>query len=78
MSRTPTHPSEILKDELEKIGISAAELARQLNAPENRGSQIVSSRRNITADTALRLTKWFGTSAGLWMNLQKSHELRRV
>ena len=74
--RTPIHPGEILKDELEALGISGAELARQLKVPENRMSEIMRGRRNITADTALRLGKWFGNSALFWMNLQKSYELR--
>lgn len=78
MSRTPIHPGEILKDELDEIGISAAELARQLKVPENRMSEIMRGRRNITADTALRLGRWFGTSANFWMNLQKSYELRKA
>lgn len=78
MSRTPIHPGEILKDELEEIGISAAELARQLRVPENRMSEVMRGRRNITADTALRLGKWFGSSAMFWMNLQKNYELRKA
>lgn len=78
MSRTPIHPGEILKDELEEIGISAAELARQLRVPENRMSEIIRGRRNITADSALRLGRWFGTSANFWMNLQKNYELRKA
>jgi addiction module HigA family antidote len=63
MSRTPIHPGEILKDELDEIGISAAALARQLRVPENRISEVIRGRRNITADTALRLSRWFGMSA---------------
>ena len=78
MSRTPIHPGEILKDELDEIGISAAELSRQLRVPENRMSEVIRGRRNITADTALRLGRWFGTSAEFWMNLQKSYELRKA
>lgn len=78
MSRTPIHPGEILKDELDEIGITASELARQIKVPENRMSEVIRGRRNITADTALRLGKWFGTSAGFWMNLQKSYELRKA
>ena len=74
--RTPIHPGEILKDELDEFGISGAELARQIKVPENRISEIIRGRRNITADTALRLGKWFGNSALFWMNLQKSYELR--
>ncbi len=76
MNRTPIHPGTILGEELEEIGISAAELARQLNIPANRITQIIAGRRNITADTALRLGKWFGMSAAFWLNLQKSYELR--
>ena len=78
MSRIPVHPGEILKDELDEIGISGAELARQLHVPENRISEVIRQRRNITADTALRLGRWFGTSAEFWMNLQKSYELRKA
>ena len=78
MSRNPIHPGEILKDELNEIGISAAELARQLRVPENRMSEVIRGRRNITADTALRLGRWFGTSAEFWMNLQKNYELRKA
>lgn len=75
MARTPIHPGEILADELDEIGISAAELARLLGVPANRVSQIVAGRRAVTADTALRLARYFGTSADLWMNLQKTYEL---
>ena len=78
MSRTPIHPGEILKDELDEIGVSAAELARQLRVPENRISEVIRGRRNITADTALRLGRWFGTSPNFWINLQKSYELRKA
>ncbi len=75
MARTPIHPGEILKDELDELDISAAELARQIEVPPNRVSQILAGRRAITADTALRLGRWFGTSAELWMNLQQAFEL---
>lgn len=75
MSRPPIHPGIILGEELDEIGISAAELARQLKIPANHISQIITGRRNITADTALRLGKWFGMSAVFWLNLQKSYEL---
>jgi addiction module HigA family antidote len=75
MARTPFHPGEILKDELDEIGISAAELARQIEVPANRVSQILAGRRAVTADTALRLARWFVTSAELWMNLQQTWEL---
>jgi antitoxin HigA-1 len=75
MARTPIHPGEILADELDEIGLSAAGLARLIDVPANRISQIVAGRRNVTADTALRLGRYFGTSADFWMNLQKTHEL---
>ena len=75
MARTPIHPGEILADELQQIGLTAAELARILDVPANRISQIISGKRAITADTALRLGRYFGTSPDLWMNLQKAYEL---
>lgn len=76
MTRTPIHPGEILGDELREIGISAAELSRQLKVPENRISQIIAKKRGISGDTAIRLGKWFGTTPEFWMNLQSSYELR--
>jgi addiction module HigA family antidote len=65
-------------DELAELGISSAELARQIKVPANRISKIVAGKRNITADTALRLGKWFGMSATFWLNLQKSYELKQA
>ncbi len=78
MSRTPIHPGEILRDELEEIGIRGTELSRQIKVPENRIPQIIAGKRTITADTALRLGKWFGTTPAFWLNLQKSYELRKA
>jgi addiction module HigA family antidote len=78
MTRTPIHPGEILRDELEEIGITGTELSRRLKVPENRIPQIVAGKRSITADTALRLGKWFGTTPAFWLNLQKSYELRKA
>jgi addiction module HigA family antidote len=75
MARTPIHPGEILADELQELGISAARLARTLEVPANRISQIIAGKRAISADTALRLARFFGTSPELWMNLQKTYEL---
>ena len=74
-ARTPIHPGEILADELKEIGLSAAELARTLGVPANRISQIIAGKRAISADTALRLGRYFGTSPDLWVNLQKTYEL---
>jgi len=76
MARPVIHAGEILADELEELGISASELARSLHIPTNRITQILNGQRGITADTALRLGRWFGTGAEIWMNLQKSYELR--
>ncbi len=75
MARTPIHPGEILGDELDELGMSAAEMARMIQVPANRISQIISGRRNISADTALRLGRYFGMSAEFWMNLQQAYEL---
>ena len=61
-----------------EIGITGTELSRQIKVPENRIPQIMAGKRSITADTALRLGKWFGTSPGFWLNLQKSYELRQA
>ncbi|MCK5796986.1 MAG: HigA family addiction module antidote protein [Deltaproteobacteria bacterium] len=75
MSHEAIHPGEFLGDELEVIGMTAAELARIVNVPANRISQIIAGKRNITADTALRLGRYFGTGPQIWMNLQKTYEL---
>jgi addiction module HigA family antidote len=75
MARTPIHPGEILYDELDELNIAAAELARAIQVPPNRITQIVSGKRSISADTALRLGKWFGTGPRLWLNLQQAYEL---
>src|SRR5688572_16687077 len=78
MSRPPIHPGEILREELEFLGISAAELARTLNVPPNRVSQILQGKRAIPADSALRLGQWLGTGPELWLNLQRQYDLRRT
>ncbi len=75
MPREPIHPGEFLADELEELGMSAAELARIIHVPANRISQILSGKRNITADTALRLDRYFGTGPQIWLNLQQAYEL---
>ncbi len=76
MASPAIHAGEILANELEELGISASELARSLHISTNRITQILNGQRGITADTALRLGRRFGTGAELWMNLQKSYELR--
>ena len=76
MPRSPIHPGEHLAEELRELGITAAELARQIEVPVNRVTGIINGQRGITADTALRLGHWFGTSPQFWMNLQQQYELR--
>ena len=76
MARTAIHPGEHLAEELKELGISAAELARQIAVPVNQVTGIINGQRAITADTALRLGHWFGTSPEFWLNLQKLYELR--
>ena len=76
MARTAIHPGEHLAEELSALGISASALARELDVPANRVTEILNGERAITADTALRLAHWFGMSAEFWLNLQKLYELR--
>ena len=64
-----------MADELTELSISATELARQIKVPANRISQILSGKRSITADTALRLGRWFGTGPKIWLNLQQAYDL---
>lgn len=71
----PMHPGLILVEELEELGVTPTELARQIKVPANRISQIVNGKRSITGDTALRLGRWFGMSPRFWLNLQQEYEL---
>ena len=76
MAPTLIHPGEHLAEELEALDMSAAELARKIDVPTNRITQILNGERSITGDTALRLAHFFGTSPEFWMNLQTLYELR--
>lgn len=76
MTPTPIHPGEHLAEELETLSMSAAELARKLEVPTNRITNILNGRRAITGDTALRLAHFFGTSAQFWLNLQSLYDIR--
>ncbi|MEK7361431.1 MAG: HigA family addiction module antitoxin [Pseudomonadota bacterium] len=76
MALPAIHPGEHLADELEALSMRAAELARQLDVPTNRITEILNGQRAITGDTALRLAHFFGTSAQFWLNLQSLYELR--
>jgi addiction module HigA family antidote len=78
MTRTAIHPGEHLADELRELGMSAAELARQIKVPVNRITQIIKGQRSVTAETALRLGHWFDTGPEIWLNLQQLYELRRA
>ena len=75
----PIPPGEILYEEfMQPLGISMNALARDLAVPPNRISEIVNGKRAVTADTALRLARYFGTGAELWLNLQTDYDLRMV
>jgi addiction module HigA family antidote len=76
MALTVIHPGEHLAEELEVLDMSAAELARKIDVPTNRVTQILNGTRVITGDTALRLAHFFGTSAQFWLNLQSLYDLR--
>ncbi len=76
MPRIPIHPGETLREDLDGLGMSAAELARRIDVPVNRITEVLNGRRAVTADTALRLGRFFGTSGEFWLNLQKLYELR--
>jgi addiction module HigA family antidote len=74
----PIHPGEHLREELEVLGVSARQLAKALGVPVNRITGILKEQRAVTADTALRLARYFGTTPELWLNLQSAYELRRA
>src|SRR6202165_613207 len=76
MALPAIHPGEHLAEELETLDMSAAELARKIDVPTNRVTQILNGERSITGDTALRLAHFFGTSSEFWLNLQSLYELR--
>jgi addiction module HigA family antidote len=77
MEKLPNiHPGEVLKEEfLEPMGVSAYRLAKEIGIPQTRVADIVHGRRRVTADTALRLGKYFGVSARFWLGLQDDYDL---
>ncbi len=75
MLKRVVHPGEILKDELSEIGVTPTSFARQINVPPNRISQIISGKRSVTGDTALRFGHWFGVDPQFWLNLQTQFDL---
>ena len=76
MAAIAIHPGEHLAEELQELGMSAAELARKLDVPTNRITGILNGQRAITGDTALRLGHFFGMNPEFWLNLQSLYELR--
>ena len=74
--RIHTHPGEVLRDDyMRPLGLSANALSRALDVPPNRITSILAGERAVTADTALRLARHFGTTPELWLNLQQAYEL---
>ena len=79
LHRIRPHPGEILREEcLVAIGMSARQLADILGVPPNRISEIVREKRSVSADTAIRLSRHFGTTAQFWLNLQTAHDLSKA
>jgi addiction module HigA family antidote len=74
----PVHAGEILREELKELGLSANALSKELGVPVNRITMILNGQRGVSADSALRLGRYFGTTARVWMNLQDTWELRRA
>ncbi len=79
MARVKTHPGEVLAEEyLQPLGLSARALAVDIGVPANRLTEIVAGRRSITADTAIRLGRYFKTDPRFWLNLQVAHDLSKA
>ena len=74
----PFHPGEILREQLDKLALSANALSNDLGCPVNRATMILNGQRSVSADTALRLARYFGTTPQLWMSSQKTWELGRA
>lgn len=74
----PVHPGEILREDMDELGLSARALADAIGVPHNRIAAILRGERAITADTALRLAAYFGTGAEVWMNLQQTYDLKKT
>lgn len=72
------YPGQVLKDELAELGITPTEFSRQIDVPPNRVSQIITGKRSITGDTALRFGHWFGTDPQFWLNLQGQFDLLKA
>ena len=75
MFRRAVHPGEVLKDELAEFGVTPMEFARRIDVPANRVSQIITGKRSVTGDSALRFGHWFGVDPQFWLNLQSQFDL---
>lgn len=79
MPRVRTHPGEVLREEyLVPLGMSARALATALSVPPNRVTEIMRGERDVTADTAIRLARYFDTDPRFWLNLQTAHDLSKA
>jgi antitoxin HigA-1 len=79
MARLRTHPGEVLREEyLVPLGLSSRALAKQLDVPANRLTEIMRGTRDVTADTAIRLGRYFNTDPRFWLNLQAAHDLSKA
>jgi addiction module HigA family antidote len=79
MARLRTHPGEVLKEEyLVPLGLSARALAKELGVPPNRLTEIIRGTRDVTADTAIRLGRYFRTDPRFWLNLQAAYDLSKA
>ncbi len=74
----PVHPGQVLREELDELGLSTNALSKALGVPVNRVTMILNGQRGVSADTALRLARYFGTTPQLWLNLEKTWELRQA
>ena len=75
---SPVHPGDVLREELDELGLSANALAKAIDVPANRVTAILNRERGVTADTALRLGRYFDTTAQFWLNLQQTWQIRRA
>jgi addiction module HigA family antidote len=79
MARLRTHPGEVLREEyLVPLGLSARALAQAIGVPPNRLTEIMRGTRDVSADTAIRLGRYFGTDPRFWLNLQTAHDLSKA
>jgi addiction module HigA family antidote len=79
LKREPTHPGKILNEDfLKPLGLSQTRLAKELNTTFRTVNEIINEKRNISPEMAIKLSRYFGTSAELWLNLQNQYDLYRI